>query len=107
MFAGAQGFGASEDYPEWVVAANNGFRIWRVTDVDTGRLKSTNQEYYWEPGVNASRCMSSPKWVDVKACKEALHPDEWAHTPDCPRHPECEYPTKDCSCGFYAFFAPE
>lgn len=107
MFAGAHGFGASEDYPEWVVAANNGFRIWKVIDPDTGTLQSTNQSYNWTPGVNASRCMASPRWLDRDACKEALHPDTWAHTPACPRHPECEYPTKDCSCGFYAYFAPE
>lgn len=106
-FSGAAGFNVSDDFPEWVVAENNGFRIWTVINPDEGRIASTNWACEWEPGINRAECLAGIKYVDTKQCQEDFHPDHWKHTPECPRRDKCENPNSGCSCGFYAYYAEE
>ena len=94
-FYGAQGFNPTEpDAPKYTIKAWRGFRGWCVPNLITGELKSTNWDYSWTVGVNASAHMPSRStWGGIPSSIAM-----WGAAPK-----SCEYPTTECSCGFYAY----
>lgn len=105
----ASGYGPLRGNPDapgnYVVAANNGLRLWRLQpavddeywaktpDVppsdDRLYLSSVSQRYNWTAGVNRAQCMLT---YSQKRSREIVG------------IPPCRFPTKGCMCGFYAYY---
>ena len=88
----------SPEVPDYIVTCNNGFRAWELShdrelqspsDPDLHTMSSLVQNYQWHEGLNRATCMLS---MQEKASRRARN------------IPECSYPTKRCSCGFYAYY---
>lgn len=91
--------------PNFVVAANNGFRAWSLEHAqrplnlndppppcqpEAYSLRSVVQNYEWTPGINRAKCMKmTPEAVEARL-KHGLF--------------VCQYPSKHCQCGFYAYY---
>lgn len=86
--------------PEFIVACNNGFRSWELAydhenltapfAPSDHHFTSLVMKYEWTPGINRATCMASKSIVQSRTLKgePAL----------------CEFPTKRCQCGFYAYY---
>lgn len=88
----------SPEVPEYLVTCNNGYRSWELkhdrelvapADPDVHELSSLVQHYDWTEGLNRARCLLS----ETQRASNRLR-----------NIPECQYPTKRCSCGFYAYY---
>lgn len=97
-FTNAQG-------PLFSVEAFRGFRAWYMDEpmlgsgaAKAGLLRSITYSYWWTSGVNLSICQARKLKLDHES-HDGLHDD------DCYRR--CAYPTKECTCGFYAYFKEE
>ena len=94
-YHGASGFNAEPDGPNFIITANNGFRAWRMLDVETGTLTSLIRQHVWTPGKQTCNCGSDEPPVSMWL---------WGHHVLPVTSTDCEYPTKDCSHGFYAYY---
>lgn len=94
-FAGANGFNPPRDAdtPKYTIKAWRGFRGWCIPNIATGELKSTNWDYAWKVGVNTSSHMASGR----------TFPTHLTGGVTMVTGKVCEYPTTECSCGFYAY----
>jgi hypothetical protein len=88
----------SPEIPEYLVTCNNGYRSWELrhdrelvapSDPDVHEFGSLVQHYVWTEGLNRARCLLSES---EKASRKLRN------------LPACEYPTKRCACGFYAYY---
>lgn len=74
------GFGGSD--PKLTIEPVRGWRCWVVSgDLDSPHLKAMSWPYEWTVDVNTARCL-----------KQAA---------------PCDYPSKNCGCGFYGYHARE
>jgi hypothetical protein len=92
-YGGAEGFNAEGDTPSFIVAANNGFRAWRMPNIATGRLHSLCMSHEWHPGINRCNCGAPGPG------------STWGY--QMAGNAPCEHPTKNCSHGFYAYYAED
>lgn len=88
--------------PQWFT----GYRSWDVRCGDDGTyyLQSVTFNYKWVPGINTATCLTKPGIRD--GCRDALHPDGYAHVPECYEDRTCAGVTLNCGCGFWNYDTP-
>lgn len=111
-YSGADGF---RNEPKLGIEILRGYRGFKLVTTQSetapggieANLRALSWSYWWTPGNNKATCLAAEnsRLINIAACRDNVHPESpYTHTPDCPRYPECEYPTLDCACGFYAYF---